>query len=123
MEIGADFGHNDRTSEDMANRRLPFDLQRLIGLHTSQNGVLTVVLPFVGNRGQFWLLLQNQRRYDQSGVTIGFLASPRPVYLLEWHSNCSFTAIRHSVRKTRKLGPILAITAEPVKIWPIGGHH
>ena len=48
MEIGADFRHNDRTSEDIGNRRLPLDYQRLIGLHTSQNDVLILVLqPFV----------------------------------------------------------------------------
>ena len=77
MEIGADFGHNGRTSKDMANRRLPLDSQRLIGLHTSQNDVLILVLrPFV----------------------IGLK------------------------KKTWELEPILAITAQPVKIWPIGGY-
>ena len=43
-----DFGHNGRTSEGMANRMLPFDFRRFLGLYTSYNGVLTVVLwPFV----------------------------------------------------------------------------
>ena len=48
MEIGADFRHNRRISKDMANRRLPLDFQRLIGLHASRNDVLILVLrPFV----------------------------------------------------------------------------
>ena len=77
MEIGADFRHNCRTSEDMTNRRLPLDSLRLIGLHTSRNDVLILVLqPFI----------------------IGLK------------------------KKTWELEPILAITAQPVKIRPIGGY-
>jgi len=48
VEISADFGYYCTTSKDMVNRRLPLDSPRLIGLYTSRNGVLTVVLlPFV----------------------------------------------------------------------------
>ena len=43
MKIGADFRHNGRTSEDMANRRARADLARGIGLSTSRNGVLIVL--------------------------------------------------------------------------------
>ena len=42
-EIGGDFGHSGITSEDMANRKLPLDSQRQIGLFTSLYDVPIVV--------------------------------------------------------------------------------
>ena len=129
MDIGNDFGDNGRTSQGMANRELPLDSLRPIGLYNSRDGVLTVVLwPFViplknvEISADFGYYCTTSEGMANRRLLLHSLRSNRPVYLPEWRPNCGFIAIRCQVKETQKSRPILAITAQPAMIWPIGGY-
>jgi len=81
-EIEADFDCISRTRGGMAKRMAAFDSAHQIGLSTSLEGVLIVVLgpsslDFIKqrNRGQFPLYLHNQSRYGKPEGSVGFSAS------------------------------------------------
>ena len=91
-EIEADFDCISRTRGGMAKRMAAFDSAHQIGLSTSLEGVLIVVLGS-SSLGRFPQYLHNQSRYGKTDGSVGFSASNRFIHVLGRCSNCSWRAV------------------------------
>src|SRR5438046_6332432 len=96
----------------MAKWMAAFDSAHQIGLSTSLEGVLIVVLgpsslDFIKqrNRGQFPLYLHNQSRYGKPDGSVGFSASNRFIHVLGRRSNCSWGPVITGL-KTSEIGHV-----------------
>src|SRR5436190_11059354 len=87
------------------------DSARQIGLSTSLEGVLIVVLEPSSldfkkqrNRGRFPQYLHNQRCYGKPDGSVGFTASNRYNYTLGRRSNCSWGPVITGLKNQRNSG-------------------
>src|SRR5436189_5027122 len=114
----------------MAKRMAAFDSAHQIGLSTSLEGVLIVVLGPSSldfkkqrNRGQFPQYLHNQRPYGKTGGGIGFRASNRSIHVHGRRSNCSWGLFIAAFKKTAKLVTFQFISPQPEPLQQNGWQH
>src|SRR5438046_748526 len=108
----------------MAKRMAAFDSAHQIGLSTSLEGVLIVVLgpsslDFIKqrNRGQFPLYLHNQSRYGKPDGSVGFSTSNKIGQTSGRRTKWSFEAVITGTDKQAKSRPISTISPQLEPLW------